>query len=170
MPGWKDLLTAQFHDSLPGTHVPASLCGPPEDYRRIFASAESRCATMPLDALRRAHAGWPGNDRIGCSTAFLRAAGCGHVCRKRIWPGTARLPTLKASRFRNRTVTDLEGKTWRPASVTDVAGDRVPCVCRCRGDALRDDRDSPRVSGELVLENAFLRAEFNSTGRTALSV
>jgi alpha-mannosidase len=59
--GWEDLLTSQFHDSLPGTHVPAAYADIQKDYERIFAigdkvRSDALAALTPATAQDTAHA------------------------------------------------------------------------------------------------------------------
>ncbi|MBM4148018.1 MAG: alpha-mannosidase [Lentisphaerae bacterium] len=157
--GWKDLLTTQSHNSLPGTHVPPVYQDLLRDYDRIYAVAEQlrdESVAQLLSVQRRADA-----DSVVLfnSLSFERAD---TVC-------------LPADLVAGRAVTDARGTVLPQQDVKSLDDSaqrlvRGPAVPACGFSILRfGSGRSPKSSsglrsGDHWIENEFLHAEFNDDG------
>jgi len=157
--GWIDLLNCQFHDSLPGTHVPPVYLDLLADYERIFAVGET-VRSKAAAALAGSATDTP--DSLVVFNSMLRTRS-----------GIASAPetTVKGS-----TITDYDGIALPQQSVETIDGTRerlfkvsdVPSV-GFAGLTLKRERKPKRGDSSLSvtkskLENEHLRAKFNADG------
>ena len=160
--GWTELLNAQFHDSLPGTHVPPVYRDLLRDYEKIFSIGEN-VRSAAAAALAGPATGSP--DALLVFNSTLRARN-----------GIARVPEATVG---GKTITDLDGNVLPQQTVTRIDGvkqrlvmlEDVPPVGFAglklkRGSAKRG-KSSLSVS-KTELENEHLRAKFNAEGELIL--
>jgi alpha-mannosidase len=144
--GWKDLLNAQFHDALPGTHVNKVYPELLADYDRLNAAGNQ----IRTDAIRTL-AGKEGNDTLVVFNSMLFERADYASVPETLVKGRAIAGTPQ------QTVTDLTGDKRRlfrlPA--TQPVGFRVLKF----GAAAK--KPGVTIAGN-SLENEFLRAKFNA--------
>ncbi len=158
--GWQDLLTTQFHDSLPGTHVPEVEVDLLADYEHIRSIGETA-----LETGLRALLGEP-DTRSNALVVFnpqLHAR--------------SDLAAVPADALAGRIVCDSGGEPLPQQRVTDLDGTEkvlvrpgeVPPV-GYRVHELRDGEAAPEAPASLgaaadTLENELLRVRFSPDGR-----
>jgi alpha-mannosidase len=165
--GWEDLLTTQFHDALPGTHVPAAYADILKDYERIFGIGE-KVRSDALSALAPSTA-----------QAAAPAAAAASLCLfNSLLAPRGGYATAPAAVVSDRAVTDLTGHPLPQQDIERLDGTRarlfrlpmpVPSVGFARlGLRPRAARPAPAAScptsGPDWLENEFLSARFNADG------
>lgn len=153
---WKELLTSQFHDAVPGTHVPAVYQDLLEDYKKIFGGGES-VRTQALTALgvtQGADALMLFNPlaSIRNDTASVEST---LVTGKTIL-GRDKKPVLQ------QDVVNLDGRKLRLFNPGQVAGTGF-AVAELAASAPTLSTGTVQV-GANFLENEYLRAEFSSAG------
>jgi alpha-mannosidase len=150
--GWKDLLNAQFHDSLPGTHVNKVYPELLADYDRIFA-AGNQVRTSALSVVVGA-ASRPRPDSLVIFNSMLFERTDYASVPEALVKGRAIAGTVQ------QTVADLDGTKRRlfrlPA--TPAMGFRI-----LKLGAANRPASTVSVTGN-SLENEFLRAKFNDGG------
>ena len=157
--GWIELLNAQFHDSLPGTHVPPVYRDILSDYRGIFSIGE---------AVRSKAVGTLAGPVTGDPNALL-------VFNSMLKPRTD-IASVPAAKVKGKVIVDtdgscvvqqavrsLEGENIRLFRVSDVPSVGFKSLKLIPGNRTKAEKTSLRVSAT-KLENEHLRAKFNAQG------
>jgi len=156
--GWKDLLTTQFHDALPGTHITEVFQNLLEDHEAIRRVGEAVRAEA-LDALvGRAEAA---GDGLAVFNPLLHArSDCASVPPEAM---AGRSAGANGCALLQQEVVNLDGTRRVLIRVPEVppVGYRVLALGPSKPPA--ETPDAPRATAN-SLENEFLRAVFNNEG------
>ncbi len=155
--GWKMLLNAQFHDAVPGTHVPPVYDDLKADYEKIREVGQAVCdvAFAHLVGVR------PGNDIVVFNSLPHERED---------------LVAVPAAMIEGKTLADANGKALPQQEITDLDGTQRRLVAIDEIAPVSFHRLVPlpreRTGGgsfvsvtDLTLENALLRATFNERGQ-----
>jgi alpha-mannosidase len=164
--GWQDLLTTQFHDSLPGTHITEAYHELLDDYRRIQAVGEK----VREDGLAAVLGKQQARGRTLLVFNSLLHARAGILSAPAAMLGGQAVADPEAGPLPQQRVTDLDGAEKVLVRVPEVppvgyrAFDlvlrgRAPCGEAC----LPAGRPSVRATPS-TLENEFLKARLNRDG------
>jgi alpha-mannosidase len=157
--GWKILLENQFHDALPGTHIPKVYPELLENYRR---AKEIGCSVRDdaMDKVAGRSGGKPDSLLLFNSMLFPRG-GCASVPEASV--KGMHVADYQGRPLLQQTVTDLEGGKRRlfTAPETPPVGFKVLRLARGRRPGPRDG--SLRVTPN-SLENSLVKAVFSRDG------
>lgn len=154
---WREFLTNQFHDALPGTHIPAAYADLLESYDGIFTRLN---AVLSAAAGRLFSASAQAPREVMVFNSLL------HERRD--------LLSVSAELLGDRTLADATGAPLARQAVTDLDGSRrvlvaAPALPPVGGRRLAlvdaaSRGESPLKATDTTLENECLRAVFNGNG------
>ena len=160
--GWKELLTAQFHDSLPGTHVGEVYGDLLADYEKITGIGQLvRCDALACLAGPAAPAAQADAVVVFNSQMYRRDD---HLLLPADWASGRAVADAAGRVLPQQDVVGLDGSAGRCVRVPPVpsVGFRVLRLV----EAKHRPKDTPAVCAtDRTLENEHLLAEFDGSGR-----
>lgn len=159
--GWQKILTAQFHDSLPGSHITPVYLDLLEEYKDIFNWGEAALET----ALHKLLSHIPRNEALGMPVAVLNPLGVQNSNVVLLPEKGYGIYTDKGERVATRSIRRLDG-----ACGTEFVAEAVPATGYRVYYAKPEQEAASKVSHPkdgVVVETAFYRATFTKAAEIA---
>lgn len=159
--GWEELLTSQFHDSLPGTHIPEVTVDMLRDYAAIRATGEG----VQGDALGMLLGPPAATPKALVAVNTLAQSRCDLLSVPADLLGDEALADAEEGTLAQQRVTDLDGTERVLVNAGEVPGVGYRAFNVVEGGKTPDAGESGGFTvTERTLENALLRAELNDAG------
>lgn len=154
---WEQVLDAQMHDALPGTHIPPVY----EDLKALYGEVFARAEALRVAALERLAP--PAAGRLACFNP-LAADRDDVVAVPADLVGEGLVADARGAVLAQQAVTDLAGGRGVLVAAGVVAGCGLRDLRLIAGGTVPQPADVP-LATDRSLENAALRAEFDDHGR-----